>query len=181
MGFQNIDETKLDELLRTIAMGEVHHLEELYKLTNTTLFGFALSIVKNKSDAEDIVHDSYLSILRASKNYQSYGKPMAWMLRITRNLCMDKLREGDKRSDQEIQDWMIVENIKEDHKELLNICFQVLDEEERQIVTLHSLTGLKFREIAQLLEIPLSTTLSKYRRALKKMKKEISEKALYEK
>ena len=44
-----------------------------------------------------------------------------------------------------------------------------LTDEERQVVMLHAVTGLKHREIAQLLELPLATVLSKYRRALKKL------------
>ena len=45
-----------------------------------------------------------------------------------------------------------------------------LSGEERRIVLLHAVTGLKHREIAQLLELPLSTVLSKYHRGLKKLK-----------
>ena len=45
-----------------------------------------------------------------------------------------------------------------------------LGEEERRIILLHAVTGLKHREIAALLELPLSTVLSKYNRALKKMR-----------
>ena len=45
-----------------------------------------------------------------------------------------------------------------------------LGEEERRIVLLHAVTGMKHREIAALLELPLPTVLSKYHRALKKMR-----------
>ena len=43
-------------------------------------------------------------------------------------------------------------------------------EEERQIILLHAVTGLKHREIAGLMELPLATVLSKYHRGLKKMR-----------
>ena len=46
----------------------------------------------------------------------------------------------------------------------------MLGEEERRIVLLHAVTGMKHREIAALLELPLPTVLSKYHRALKKMR-----------
>ena len=45
-----------------------------------------------------------------------------------------------------------------------------LGEEERRIILLHAVTGLKHREIAALLELPLSTVLSNFNRALKKMR-----------
>ena len=54
-------------------------------------------------------------------------------------------------------------------RELLNQCLNQLDDKKRQIVMLHSLTGYKFKEIAQLLKLPLSTVLSKHNRAIKKL------------
>ena len=48
-----------------------------------------------------------------------------------------------------------------------------LEEQARRIVLLHAVTGLKHREIAQLLELPLATVLSKYHRALKKLKAQL--------
>ena len=53
---------------------------------------------------------------------------------------------------------------------VLNVCVPPLEDQERQIVTLHALTGLKHREIAALLGLPLPTVLSKYSRALKKLR-----------
>ena len=46
-----------------------------------------------------------------------------------------------------------------------------LRDDEREIVMLHAVAGMKHREIASMLELPLSTVLSKYNRALKKLKK----------
>jgi len=53
---------------------------------------------------------------------------------------------------------------------LLQMALGTLSDEECQIVMLHALTGLKHREIAALLEMPLATVLSKYHRALKKLR-----------
>ena len=55
-------------------------------------------------------------------------------------------------------------------KSVLAACMERLSDEERQIVTLHALSGFRHREIAALLELPLPTVLSKYSRALKKLK-----------
>ena len=52
---------------------------------------------------------------------------------------------------------------------MLQAMLSALGDEERQIVTLHALTGLRHREIAALLGLPLPTVLSKYSRALKKL------------
>jgi RNA polymerase sigma-70 factor (ECF subfamily) len=53
---------------------------------------------------------------------------------------------------------------------VLDACLGQLSDEERQIVVLHAVAGFRHREIAALLELPLPTVLSKYSRALKKLK-----------
>ena len=55
-------------------------------------------------------------------------------------------------------------------RQVLQEALARLEPEERQVILLHAISGLKHREIAQLLERPLSTVLSKYHRGLKKMK-----------
>ena len=60
-----------------------------------------------------------------------------------------------------------------ENRMLLEHLFSILCEEERTIVVLHMINGLKHREIAELIGLPLSTVLSKYNRSLKKMKNNI--------
>ena len=55
-------------------------------------------------------------------------------------------------------------------REVLQQALASLGDVERQVVLLHAVTGLKHREIAALLEMPLATVLSKYHRALKKLR-----------
>lgn len=172
---EQMEETEmLDAYLKDIAGGGMQSLEQLYHATHTAIYGFALSIMKNRQDAEDIAHDCYLSIFHSAANYRSSGKPMAWILTVTRNLCLHKLREHSKKADFPQEDWetqltdqsaMTLED-----QFVLRTCMEQLSEEERQIVVLHVLTGLKHREIAALLELPLPTVLSKYHRTMKKLK-----------
>ena len=51
---------------------------------------------------------------------------------------------------------------------------EALSDEERQIVALHALSGFRHREIAEVLELPLATVLSKYHRALKKLRSRLA-------
>ena len=46
---------------------------------NTAVYSFALSILKNTSDAEDALHDCFLDIYQAAEHYRPQGKPMAWI------------------------------------------------------------------------------------------------------
>ncbi len=150
-------------------------MSELYSLTCSSVYGFALSILKNSYDAEDVLHDCYVLIYSAAESYHSVGKPMAWILTIVKNLALKKLREQRKSADlppEEVETDMSIGNglLMED-KQIISACLEKLSDEERQIVVLHAVSGFKHREISGFLKLPLSTVLSKYNRALKKLRK----------
>ena len=56
---------------------------------------------------------------------------------------------------------------------ILKACMEQLSDEERQIITLHAVSGFRHREIAAITELPLSTVLSKYHRAVKRLRKQL--------
>ncbi|MBD5550993.1 MAG: RNA polymerase sigma factor [Lachnospiraceae bacterium] len=173
------DAYAVEQCLSGMKKQDVKALEELYYRTSAPVFGFALSILKNIQDAEDVMHDLYVAVWSAAGKYDADGKPMAWIMTITRNLCLQKLREYRKRSDIPQEDWETYINgnlnMSSEDKLILSECLKTLSDEERQIVTLHAVAGFKHREIGKLLEMPLSTILSKYNRALKKLQKYMEE------
>jgi len=62
---------------------------------------------------------------------------------------------------------------------VLEAALTILNTEEQQIVLLHAVTGMKHKEIAELMNLGLSTTLSKYNRALKKLRSYLEERGLH--
>lgn len=165
---------KIDErLFRRIGHDDMAAFEELYVLTEKTVYAYALSIVRCHEDAMDVVSETFLKIRSAAHLYKPMGKPLAWMFTIARNFAMDHLREQGKYSSQEIMETDFKEEFSfVDHVEdrmILEVVLKKLTEEERRIVMLHAVSGLKHREIAKALDIPLSTVLSKYKRTLKKL------------
>ena len=173
---QKLDKKALDLCLNQMAKGDISALEEFYERTDTAIFSYALSIVKNPTDAEDILQNSFIKIYQSSASYQSAGKPMAWILTIVKNEAFKLLNRQKKFVDfKEVK-----ESSTDDFAEfleqnlILKNCFSILTEEERNILILHILTGFKHREIAAELQLPLSTVLSKYHRALKKLKETLT-------
>lgn len=167
------DNAALDSCIARIAAGEQDALSELYHKTRPAVYGFALSILKNAHDAEDVLQDAFLQVWQAAESYRSHGKAMAWLMTITRNLSYDRLRLRTRTESLGDGDWLeqLADRPAVTHEDRLTLAalLEDLAEDERQIVTLHALTGLKHREIAALLEMPLATVLSKYARALKKL------------
>lgn len=168
---------QLDSYLLKIAARDSQALADLYDSTSASVYAFALSILKNSHDAEDVLHDCYLQVYSAASGYRPCGKPMAWILTITRNLCLLKLREQQRLSGIPQEDWEpspeTSERMSPEDKLVLAECMNRLSDTERQIVILHAAAGFRHREIAEILEVPLATVLSKYSRAIKKLKKYI--------
>lgn len=168
------DREGLDRLLAAVAAGEQEALAQLYHQTRSAVYGLALSYVKNAHDAQDITQDTFVQIWDNAPQYRTKGSPMGWILTIARNLALMKLRRQQRQGELDEEQWQAIPadapNVSHEDRLLLQNALEALEEQERRIVVLHAVTGLKHREIATLLELPLATVLSKYHRALKKLK-----------
>ena len=168
------DRHKLQQLLIHIAGGEREALAELYQRTRTAVYGLALSYLKNAHDAQDLTQDVYVQVWDCAEQYRLTGSPMGWLLAVCRNLCLMRLRREERHAALSEEEWDAIParecGLDADERALLQGALASLTDEERRIVLLHAVTGLKHRELAALLELPLPTILSKYHRALKKMR-----------
>ena len=174
-----VSSKEIDSFIEGIARGEKEAFEALYNSARVSVYAFALSFLKNSYDAEDVLHDCFVSVWSSATAYRSSGKPLAWILTITKNLCLMKIRESWLTSDiseEEMERSLgSFDNASFEDKIIVEACMKILSDEERQIVTLHAVSGFKHREIAGFLDIPLPTVLSRYNRALKKLRKYLTE------
>lgn len=171
------DRSELEQLLREVACGNRDALAKVYQNTRGAVYAMALSYLKNAEDAQDITQDTFVRVWEKADQYRPQGSPMAWILTIAKNLALMKLRQGTWRDDLSESEWQAipvpVSAVSVEDQAVLQDALAQLEDRERQVVLLHSVSGLKHREIAALLELPLSTVLSKYRRALKKLRAQI--------
>lgn len=166
----------LEELLLSIQDGDQNALAALYRETSTSVYSFSLSILKNAYDAEDVLQECFIKIYESAKQYKPCGKTMAWILTIAKNLCFMHLRQQSRTEPLPEQldaqlTWS--EEATTIDRVVLQQCMSRLTDEQRQIVVLHAVAGMKHREIAQLLDMALPTVLSKYHRALQKLRSHI--------
>lgn len=166
---------ELDAMLTEIAAGDLQALEQLYRRTRASVYAFALSVLKNPQDAEDVLHDCYVAVWNGAAGYHSQGKPLAWLITVARNLCFQRIRQQKKTEDMRSEEWALClpceRGLSPEDRSILSVCMEQLSGQERQIVALHAVSGFKHREIAELMDLPLPTVLSKYHRAVKRLKK----------
>ena len=73
-------------LFEQIRLGDQDAFRELYELTYTPLYAFLLSYTMNQEDAQDLLQDTFIKIFKNCHLYREQGNPMAWMMKIAKNL-----------------------------------------------------------------------------------------------
>ena len=171
------DKMSDEKLLLRVAEGDKAAFQQLYPYSDKAA---------ETQDSEEVMQELYLKVWTSAGSYQSQGKPLAWMFTIARNLCYMRFRDQKHEADIGLSDLSEMETGEfcpqiEDaaDKMVLHAALKILNEEERQIVLLRTSAGLKHREIAADLEMPLATVLSKYNRAMKKLKKHLREEGVH--
>ena len=169
-------EVVIEKSIMSLASGNIDSMDILYETIKTDIYAFALSKVHNKFDADDILQDTLIKIYENSKLYTPLGKPLAWIFTIETNV-INRYFQLKNRYDIINDDDMNVikdepdQNIRDDiTNEYLRSLLSTLNDFEKEVISLHLISNLKFREIAKVLNKPLSTVLSKYNRAIKKLK-----------
>ncbi len=162
---------ELDQWLHRIGHGDRDALGEVYQATGSAVYAYALSILGNHADAQDVVHDTFVSIWHKAEDYRSQGKPLAWIITIARNHCMMLLRRQRRYIYPQMPQ---ADNMHHPQESVaLRLCLELLSDEERQIVVLHVIAGMTHRQIGQLLGLKTSTVLSKYHRSLQKLRENL--------
>ena len=168
-----------EALFPRIGQGDQAAFEALYRQTERAVYTFALSLLKNPHDALDVTQETYLKVRASAHLYQPQGKPLAWLFTIARNLSNSLLRQSGRSVSAEAYfsaDGPGCAYLEDPSDRLaLTAALDGLEELDRQVVLLHVVSGLKHREIAQDLGLPLGTVLTRYHRALKKLRHILSE------
>ncbi len=162
-----INTDELERLIRRTGEGDMDALETLYKELKDSIFGLALMYTKSFSDAEDIVHDTFLAVWKSSSEFRK-GAPKAWIMKIARNISLNFIKKQSRS--RELDENFASEDFcgkSEDSVMLMNLL-KHLKESEREIVMLHA-HGYSHEEIAKITGRPGATVRWKYSNAIKKL------------
>lgn len=177
--FENNNIIVTDQLIKSITTDNLA-FRDLYEATHKSIYGFAYSIVKNPYDAKDVVQETYIKIYKSVDKYVGQNKPLAWMYTIARNIALEMIRKKQKTVYTEDHEglenqFLVQPDTSYESTYILQKALSKLNETDKQIVVLHALSGLKHKEISEILNLNLSTVISKYNRALVKLQKIIRE------
>jgi len=154
-----------EALLRAVAAGEVQALERLYRELRVPVFAVALSVLRDRTAAEDVLHDTFVRIAEHAHAYRPRTRPRAWVLAIARNLAIDAARR--RRRHRVLEEQPAAPEPAPDFS--WAEALMTLDAVEREIVALRVLGGLTHAEIAAHLGVPAGTVRWRYRLALRRL------------
>lgn len=152
---------------------------ELYAATSAKLFGVCLRVLKDRAMAEDVLQEVYVRIWDKADRYRVTGhSPMTWLITLTRNLAIDRLRGAGQRPAGLDEVGPVVsaapgpeaQVVAADEARRIALCLDELEPSRAAAVRGAYLEGNTYAELAERFGVPLNTMRTWLRRSLISLK-----------
>lgn len=175
-GYMNIE----TQLVEKSMDGDLDAFEELVLLFDKKIYNYCLRMTNNRSDAEDLAQEVFLKVYKNLKNFRKDSKFSTWIYRIAYNTCVDNYRKKrlkllplNKIIDEEQQEIGIPSSdplpeeqvISNEKYSLIKECIAQLKPRYKSAIILRDIHNYSYREIAEILGIPIGTVKSDISRA----------------
>lgn len=158
------------------------------------LYSAALRMTRNAADAEDLVQETYLKAYRSYERFEAGTNLKAWMYRILTNTYINAYRKKQRRPDEsdidDVEDLYLYRRIggaegavlgrsAEDElmemfgEDEVKVALEDLPEHYRLPILLADVEGFAYKEIAEILEVPIGTVMSRLHRGRKQLQKRL--------
>lgn len=174
-----------EDLIKRYQQGQSGAFDALFERYKDYVYRVAFFVTRNSGDAEEVVQDAFIDLLRALPRYDTAGPARfeTWLYRVTVNRCRSRFRRKRLPS----ADWDDVSEqieqianghsnhqpeqsaVSRERKAALWKAVDALPEAHRQVVVLRYQAGLSYEEIAQTMEISIGTVKSRLYNAHKKL------------
>ena len=175
--------------------GDVRAFEVLLTRHRKPIYNFVLRYVLDKAQAEDLMQETFLRVIRGAESYEKQAKFTTWLYTIARNLCVDASRRAKHRRadsldaplDEEEGSATLLDRtadpkvavdrsvISKQLGEHIQRAVSALGPEQREVFLLREVMDLPFKEIAEIVGCPENTVKSRMRYALEKLREALGE------
>lgn len=172
------------ELITLLKSREKRGFDYLYQNYSNALFGIIKRIIADDDDANDVLQDAFVKIWHNIDNYSpTKGRFFTWMLNLTRNLAIDKVRSANyKYHNKNLSiDQTVVHGFDKNHSQTENVdtiglrkVVDTLKEDYKILIELSYFTGHTQAEIADMLDIPLGTVKTRLRAAIVQLRQKFN-------
>jgi RNA polymerase sigma-70 factor (ECF subfamily) len=155
------------KLLEGLASGRREALAELYDRHSASLFRHALALTRRKAEAEDLVQGVFVKLASAGAQLLGVRAPASYLHRVLRNTWMDSQRETTGPIG--VQSTSINDSI-----DLIR-ALDALPPLQREVIVLHVVEGLSFAEVGRVTNVSLFTAAARYRLALGRLRRTLTQ------
>jgi len=168
------------ELIRKVHNGSKEALNQIIEKYYDDIYRFCVYLTGQQTDSYDITQEVFLRFIRYADSYE-YKNLKGYLLIIARNLSRDYFRQNRETASIEEIDTLKINSLqcqdaelaKTENKLALTELLQTLPLEQREVIILKTYSGLKFKEIAGVLNCNISTIKSRFRLGIHHLRKEI--------
>jgi len=166
-------------LVSRVAMRDQSAFSELYNKTSPKLFGVCLRILKNRTDAEEVLQEVFVRIWqRADRFIASENPAMGWLTSIARNRSIDAIRARKPVADEIDAVYDLADDDPDPEKQAvmkgegrrIDLCMETLEDGRADAVRSAYVEGLSYQELADQYAVPLNTMRTWLRRSLIKLR-----------
>ncbi len=178
------------EIIEKAQSGDKRALSDLIKSYEKTVYNFSFKICRDKEKAENIMQETFLSMVKSLHQFDGKSKLSTWLYRIVANHCLMQARKNKNRNyvsiddedglfdDSHIADWKeipskSVENI--ELKNILDTAITKLSPEYRMVFLMRDVEGLSTEETAKATELSVPAVKSRLHRARAFLRNELTE------
>lgn len=177
---KTLDSLSDNTLMLKVKAGQIDQLGLLFERHNRPLYGFFYRLTSDGAISEDLVQNVFVRMMKYSHTFNGDGKFTTWMYHMARNLFADHYKkqkkmgykEDPEEADKYFRDEFNAEEqrIKQEQLDLLQLAMSKLSPEKREVLVLSKYQGMRYQDIAEIMEITESAVKVRIFRALKELR-----------
>jgi RNA polymerase sigma-70 factor (ECF subfamily) len=184
------------ELVDRAQQGDTAALEALVSKYEDRVYNLAYRMMGNKEDAEDVLQDAFLNVIRSLEKFRKKSSFSTWLYRITANAALTRLRKKGKKEKSEgefldevfavkqtamagekLSDWSgnpARQLLTEESREMMEAAISELPEKYRTVFVLRDVEGLPASDVAEILDLSIPAVKSRLHRARMFLRNQLS-------
>ncbi|MDX1641861.1 MAG: RNA polymerase sigma factor [Balneolaceae bacterium] len=174
------------DLVKQVKRGDSGAFQSLVDQLMKPAYFHALAILRNHEDAVEISQETFIKVWKSRKSIDVNRPLYPWFYTILKNLCLNRNRDRSRRRETAISQldyWTepkgennpSKEVLREEESHLIQKTLSKLDVNDREIIVMKDLEGYTYKEIAEILDIPTGTVMSRLYTSRKRFKTHMEE------